>query len=382
MGRKKQRRRRGGEPSTRSPEIGVGSRGHTPQAGRPAKPGRNDPCPCGSGKKYKRCCLPKDQARARQEAAARAAGQDGEGGEAEKEAALLDTLLDGLRDGGRSAGGPAAEAAAALSSLSSGEQETLKNLVLGLRSVSQAVDSLEDRAQGACRRLLHRARDAMGDGALPEEGLHALGDGAPDVVALGRRLSEDLETGAQYLFWYLLLGDAAWPEAFRAWRDRARAQLLPPEDLGLLPSTRQGDRFGVWRVHVDPKTLTTVMEDWTPGGAVSGGAGDPPGEAAYVIPATSSQRPGAEQMPLSVPLVELTTDRWPVPEGEVFQGGTFVGWRAVRQRVPVFFSLVPLNDHELATLVAGLEGELGGEASAVVRERAILEAAVDVLLAG
>ncbi|MFQ5796612.1 MAG: SEC-C metal-binding domain-containing protein, partial [Candidatus Bipolaricaulia bacterium] len=23
--------------------------------------GRNDPCPCGSGKKYKKCCLPKDQ---------------------------------------------------------------------------------------------------------------------------------------------------------------------------------------------------------------------------------------------------------------------------------------------------------------------------------
>jgi SEC-C motif-containing protein len=23
------------------------------------KPGRNDPCPCGSGKKYKQCCLPK-----------------------------------------------------------------------------------------------------------------------------------------------------------------------------------------------------------------------------------------------------------------------------------------------------------------------------------
>jgi SEC-C motif-containing protein len=21
------------------------------------KPGRNDPCPCGSGKKYKQCCL-------------------------------------------------------------------------------------------------------------------------------------------------------------------------------------------------------------------------------------------------------------------------------------------------------------------------------------
>ena len=27
-----------------------------------AKPGRNDSCPCGSGKKYKRCCLEKDEA--------------------------------------------------------------------------------------------------------------------------------------------------------------------------------------------------------------------------------------------------------------------------------------------------------------------------------
>src|SRR5262249_15074347 len=29
---------------------------------RAMKVGRNDPCPCGSGKKYKKCCLPKDQA--------------------------------------------------------------------------------------------------------------------------------------------------------------------------------------------------------------------------------------------------------------------------------------------------------------------------------
>ena len=27
-----------------------------------AKPGRNDRCPCGSGKKYKQCCLAKDEA--------------------------------------------------------------------------------------------------------------------------------------------------------------------------------------------------------------------------------------------------------------------------------------------------------------------------------
>jgi tetratricopeptide (TPR) repeat protein len=35
-----------------------------------AKTGRNDPCPCGSGKKYKQCCLARDEATA---AAARAA---------------------------------------------------------------------------------------------------------------------------------------------------------------------------------------------------------------------------------------------------------------------------------------------------------------------
>ena len=28
------------------------------------KPGRNEPCHCGSGKKYKQCCLPKDEAKA------------------------------------------------------------------------------------------------------------------------------------------------------------------------------------------------------------------------------------------------------------------------------------------------------------------------------
>jgi hypothetical protein len=39
------------------------------------KVGRNDPCPCGSGKKYKKCCLAKDEAAARQESAQRAATQ-------------------------------------------------------------------------------------------------------------------------------------------------------------------------------------------------------------------------------------------------------------------------------------------------------------------
>jgi tetratricopeptide (TPR) repeat protein len=38
-----------------------------------AKPGRNDPCSCGSGKKYKRCCLANDQEAERTLAAASAA---------------------------------------------------------------------------------------------------------------------------------------------------------------------------------------------------------------------------------------------------------------------------------------------------------------------
>jgi hypothetical protein len=37
--------------------------------------GRNDPCPCGSGKKYKKCCLAKDEAAARQAYAQRAEAQ-------------------------------------------------------------------------------------------------------------------------------------------------------------------------------------------------------------------------------------------------------------------------------------------------------------------
>ena len=37
-----------------------------------AKIGRNDPCPCGSRQKYKRCCLPRDEAAAAERAAARA----------------------------------------------------------------------------------------------------------------------------------------------------------------------------------------------------------------------------------------------------------------------------------------------------------------------
>jgi hypothetical protein len=40
-----------------------------------ASVGRNEPCPCGSGRKYKQCCLNKDETKARQ-ARAKAAAKE------------------------------------------------------------------------------------------------------------------------------------------------------------------------------------------------------------------------------------------------------------------------------------------------------------------
>jgi tetratricopeptide (TPR) repeat protein len=46
-----------------------------------AKPGRNDRCPCGSGKKYKACCLTKDEAAEREELAKAQAARDSQAAE-------------------------------------------------------------------------------------------------------------------------------------------------------------------------------------------------------------------------------------------------------------------------------------------------------------
>jgi tetratricopeptide (TPR) repeat protein len=58
-----------------------------------AKPGRNDPCPCGSGQKYKRCCLPRDEAAAHAAALAAAASM------AEADAETADDGLDDASNG-------------------------------------------------------------------------------------------------------------------------------------------------------------------------------------------------------------------------------------------------------------------------------------------
>ncbi len=58
------------------------------------KTGRNEPCPCGSGKKYKRCCLPKDQAA---EQLALAAKQPERAATAANRMASLQRLRDSLQ---------------------------------------------------------------------------------------------------------------------------------------------------------------------------------------------------------------------------------------------------------------------------------------------
>jgi SEC-C motif len=56
--------RRPAELNTRNASL-LGSRSLTTMA----KPGRNDPCPCGSGNKYKKCCLAKEEAVEREQLA-------------------------------------------------------------------------------------------------------------------------------------------------------------------------------------------------------------------------------------------------------------------------------------------------------------------------
>ncbi len=57
-----------------------------------AKTGRNDPCRCGSGKKYKLCCLRKDEAAASADAEAKQAAA------AERAKNLLEALEEQLAD--------------------------------------------------------------------------------------------------------------------------------------------------------------------------------------------------------------------------------------------------------------------------------------------
>ena len=60
-----------------------------------AKPGRNDRCPCGSGKKYKACCLAKDEAAEHERLAAAQAQREERGSEKRQSLREVRELLIG-----------------------------------------------------------------------------------------------------------------------------------------------------------------------------------------------------------------------------------------------------------------------------------------------
>jgi len=64
--------------------------------------GRNEPCPCGSGKKYKHCCLEKDETKAR-EARVKAAEKDAKAAAKAAKAAEKDGAKDGAAEAGKEA---------------------------------------------------------------------------------------------------------------------------------------------------------------------------------------------------------------------------------------------------------------------------------------
>jgi hypothetical protein len=72
--------------------------------------GRNDPCPCKSGKKYKKCCMPADQARVSEQLRAEEQRNSVHRPDADAVARAIAPILaladddepEGIDDGGRS----------------------------------------------------------------------------------------------------------------------------------------------------------------------------------------------------------------------------------------------------------------------------------------
>ena len=105
-----------------------------------AKPGRNDRCPCGSGKKYKACCLTRDEAAEHERLAAEQA-------EREERAAAKRLELRKVRD---------AIAANFAASLDDGEDDLEETVNTALRFIHE--DKLE-QTETTARHLMDRYPD-------------------------------------------------------------------------------------------------------------------------------------------------------------------------------------------------------------------------------
>ena len=135
-----------------------------------ARPGRNDRCPCGSGKKYKACCLTRDEAAERERLAAEQARR-------EERAAARRLELRKARD---------AIAANFAASLNDGEDDLEETVDAALRFIHEG--KLEE-LETAARHLMERYPD-IPDGCEFLGHVHEKRGENRDAVACYRRLLE------------------------------------------------------------------------------------------------------------------------------------------------------------------------------------------------
>ena len=208
------------------------------------KIGRNDPCPCGSGTKYKRCCMARDQAREAEE---------------REHAGATERAIRWLAETHRDAMVAA--------------YETLRISLAG-EARRAALDALDAETQSLLR--INLMEWLLAEGSLP-------GDDGP------RRIS-DLLLGAQEL---------AWTPGQRAWLQRlSEHPLRLYEVVDLVPGRQITLRDAILPDAAPIVIGDTSVSEWVPAGSTSG----PSYVACRVLPG----REGNELSGAAFPFPRLT----------------------------------------------------------------------------
>jgi tetratricopeptide (TPR) repeat protein len=226
-------------------------------------PGRNEPCPCGSGRKYKQCCEEKDRAGAREDGLA--------------EAQLRAGLAAERRGRFEEAVG-AYRAAAAFAASAERTNRRLGHLLLGLGRASEAAEALRAAAGAAprsteqrldlVRALTIEKRDAEAEAqvrqALAEDGASAdgwwlLGRILAEAgrfeearAALERSLALEPRQGA---VWLDLVRSCRLTEAERPWLGRMLALARTDADTDQLARLH----FAIGKAHDDLEDYGEAM---------------------------------------------------------------------------------------------------------------------------
>jgi len=156
-----------------------------------AKPGRNDPCPCGSGNKYKKCCLAKEEALVREQLA------KAEARRAERAAETAAAYRLHLRE----------VKAAIAASLSGAEDADEDELTIASNAAAELVRAGKlDEAEQAARDLLllfpdvHDGYDRLGMVYEARGDKQKAADCYRKVIAFIREHPDDYEPGFEDVF--------------------------------------------------------------------------------------------------------------------------------------------------------------------------------------